>query len=43
MVFYIATIVEGQTETLCVERLLHQIFEGRLAPTDRCQVLSRQA
>lgn len=39
MTFYIAPIVEGQTEQTCVERLLHRIWNEVLAKSDRLQVL----
>jgi len=39
MTLYLAPIVEGQTEQLCVERLLHRIWYELLQCPDRLQVL----
>lgn len=40
MTLYIAPIVEGQTEALCIERLLHRIWTELLGGPERMQVLS---
>ena len=39
MTFYIAPIVEGQTEAGCIERLLHRVWTELLVAPDRLQVL----
>ncbi len=39
MTLYIAPIVEGQTEELCLERILHRVWNDVLAAPARLQVL----
>src|SRR5438105_372031 len=39
MTFYVAPIVEGQTETKCVERLLWRVWSEILTAPERLQVL----
>src|SRR5690348_6040014 len=39
MIYYVAPIVEGQTEERCLERLLHRVWREHLGRTERLQVL----
>ena len=39
MTLYIASVVEGHTEQLCIERLLQRIWNELLGGAERLQVL----
>jgi hypothetical protein len=39
MTFYIAPIVEGHTETVCLERLLQRVWRDLLGNSERLQIL----
>ena len=39
MTFYIAPVVEGQTEQACINRLLHRVWHEILCRSERLQVM----